>query len=485
MLTLSRRVSQTGNADCLTLVSGGEFDDQQCQTQMPVLCETEFTLCGNGVFDPDIGEEGVDCGGTCPACAPLFTSAFGSSGTTVNANTVTFTATFGTPVSGVTVSDFNLQSGNLTVAQSVAPADGGAPSKAWVLTVTISPPLSTTALTVSLPAASGAITPANKQEASNNGFNLLFEPVAVAIASGQSQPVVTPRLLFTFTFSEPVSGVAASDFVVDAQGMGVTQVLQPTTVPSSEYVLIVDVTSGFKAAAVSVTLADAAVSPQNQAAGPVSILYDPPVPAAWIQGGNQDSGTAATTFTGTMNVVVDFGTPVAGVSSDNFRVDTDGLNVTFTMAADGAEPTPSWLVTATANPGTSLGAAWLFLDNGVGISPPPATVDTALFNMTFAEDTSGQISGQEANNGADGPPASAERSTDFKWWGIVLISGTVVLGGVGTALYVMNKAKKVDHLEPLGDPKAMHANPNNAVQPATGAGPAANATRSPARVTPV
>lgn len=60
-----------GVQDCLVLRPDSTWDDRNCVTTQYGICTLPVNLCSNGVFDPNVGETGVDCGGDfcdpCPA----------------------------------------------------------------------------------------------------------------------------------------------------------------------------------------------------------------------------------------------------------------------------------------------------------------------------------------------------------------------------------------------------------------------------------
>jgi len=449
----------------------GAWSDDACTNNLHAVCSFSLAVCANGQQDATNGETGVDCGGPCGACPPKFSSAMGESGTVTATGSLTFTLTFSESVSGVTATEFGVATtGGLTLASTVASASGGAVDAVWVLTAAVVSPIPSGVGTasVTMPASSPHLSPPVTTTAINNGFSLSFQPVTVTLSSTQSQPLVAPRLLYTATFSRPVTGLNASAFAVLVPS-GATPVTTLTAVSGTQYVLAVELTSVYLATNVSVTLRDGVVSPPNSVSPSFDMLYRPLAPTAYQLGSLNTANPIGSTDSGVGVVVLDFGTPVSGVTNTTVVM---GLSINATVAVtsaagDGSSPAQLWHVTITAVPDTSSGTAMVYLSVANTVTPRPAYVATPLFTMFF---TPPSVSGQEANSGATGPAAASAGTTDFTWFGIVGICAVVVLATVVGCLAMFKASHKVDHQPPLAAPGAMATPAGNQVAPAPAGG---------------
>ena len=427
-----------GVQDCIAMRADGQWDDRNCAVTYPALCAKDYTLCNNNLVDADQGELGVDCGGVCAPCQPAFSSSLGVSGTQVNAPTLSFTLTFPTPVTGVTAADFHLNAGStLGVSTSLAAVGGQVSAKAWVLTVAISPPLTQQTVTVSLPADSGAISPANL-DASNNGFHLQFMPVSTSVSSRLTLEEGQSVAYFTYTFSQAVSGLDVGDFTIGAGNMTYATSLHNVT--GTNAVLRVVLTDKLHSATVTATLVDDAVVPRNEAATG-AVAFTPPIGTAQQEGVDNGGDTGKTT-TGVIVLDLVFGEPVSGVTNGNLRVDS-AANVTCAVSPVGAEPTANWKLACAVTPATAETTAEVYLDNPTGIVPPPAQRSEPLFTATFEQEGAGQ----EDPGALDATP---EARSSFKWWIILLILAAIIAIIIAAALVAANKTGRVQHVPKTG-----------------------------------
>ena len=368
------------------MIVDGLWDDQHCQETMPALCVVDLPLCSNGLLDDDeAGETAVDCGGVCDPCIVnvAYSSSAGASGSVFHAPTVHVTATFDSAVSGVAVADFGLAvTAGVGVTTGLTALDG-VPSTRWILSISLVSNLQPANVTVSqMPAQSGSITPPNN--ATDGGFQLTYQPPqptysAGGLSSGDS--TASNALAFTATFSSPVSGVAVSDFGLDASGMAVSP---PSIValggsPSTQWVLTTVIadrpTTGTPVTVASMVEKSGSIDPANAAGtAPFTLVYTPPVPTLSSGAGPSGSYVAGPdhTFTAT------FTSPVSGVTTSDFLFSSVGVGTTKSVAAQGASPSTVWVLSVSVS--APLKDATLVVRLPASVASPP---NAAAVNNPF------------------------------------------------------------------------------------------------------
>jgi hypothetical protein len=154
--------------------------------------------------------------------------------------------------------------------------------------------------------------------------------VSVERATGQSDPAASGPIVFSVTFSEPVSGLTASDFSVGGTAGATSGALSGS---GSVYTLTVSamtqagtVTASLPAGQaidVAGNLNSASTSSDN------SVLFDPPAPALIsVVRANSDPSNAAT-----VGYTVTFNTSVTGVDTGDFSLSTTGGQAGATIGA--------------------------------------------------------------------------------------------------------------------------------------------------------
>ena len=318
-----------------------------CTTSLHALCSVPFTLCGNGLWDVDMGEEGIDCGGPCDSCfvTVTYSSATAADGATVNHNVVTFTALFGAAVSNVAASDFGLSTESLGAITTVTPT-GGVPAIEWVLTVELTN-LQPGAISIAaMPVSSGAIHPPNLP--GDAGYAINYVPPVPTLTSSQgasgSTSLATGPLLITATFDLAVSGVTATAFPITLSG-GIGHTATVQQVSPTVWVLRVD----FNASSLATTTVT--VGPLPEAAG---VIYPanaasatafvaelvPPLPSYTT---SAPSPLTAPEFI----VTATFDTPVSGVQASDFNLDVGPMTASTSLTSVGSAPATVWVLTVT------------------------------------------------------------------------------------------------------------------------------------------
>jgi hypothetical protein len=177
---------------------------------------------GSGTFTVNVAAgAAVDAAGNSSTAAPQASQAYAPADSTpptvaiadnvagIATGPVAFTFTFSEPVTGFTASDIALSAGTVG-----AFAGSGA-----VYTATILPPAGTGTFTVNVPAGAATDAAGNPStaapQASQAYAPLDVTPPSVAITDNTPGTATGP-VVFTFTFSEPVTGFASNDIVLSA-----------------------------------------------------------------------------------------------------------------------------------------------------------------------------------------------------------------------------------------------------------------------------
>lgn len=142
-------------------------------------------------------------------------------------------------------------------------------------------------------------------------------------------------MTFTVVYSDVVSGVTASDFVVSS-GTVSTQVTAVTQTGLRTYTVTVAVTGGYKQQLIALGVGEATASPvnsgvpANSVVGPANVVsYTPPVATASAtrdgEAGSDSGDGVPSTSEEEIEIQIDFGVPVSGVTKDNLVFDTGGV----------------------------------------------------------------------------------------------------------------------------------------------------------------
>ena len=368
-----------GGQDCLVVLEDGEWDDRYCREVRPALCATPLSPCSNGLLDNDaeVGETAVDCGGICDPCSVsvVYSSSAGGNGTSVTNNVLEFTAVFSSPTQGVSLADFDLtMPSSLTAITSLTPVNG-VPAASWVLTVTLTGGLQPASVSV-MPMLDGEgfITPPT--ERMSEGFTLLYTPPVPSYSSGSlasGDVVASNQIIFTATFTVPVSGVTASDFGLTTNGLSVATpaVAAVGSQPAAQWVLVITVldrpTTPKTLSVAAMPEASGAVSPKNAAgASGFELDYLPPRPT--ISSSEGVSGTRVAgqvhTFTAT------FTSAVGSISTADFGLVSVGIGKTSSVASAGGGTTDTvWVLTVTLS--QPLQDAALSVSFAANVASPP------------------------------------------------------------------------------------------------------------------
>ena len=308
---------------------------------------------------------------------PTLSSGLGTTGSNITASPITFTATFSHAVTGVSVADFRLHPGTLSVLAAVTP-QATPPTTQWVLSVVPVGGLaaSSTVTVQRLAAASGAVSPANAQGLPAGGYALTYRPPMPSYTTNSTPGATTsdPVFLVTATFSQPVTGLVAGDFGAAVTPAGVIASATASAVggvdPGVEWLLTVTILGNRQPATVSVTpMAEATgvVSPPNGAGGDAwTFLYSPPVPTFSSASGANGTRVAGQTHSFTAT----FTTPVSGVTAGDFGFTAPGVGTGTSVApASGTAPDAVWVLTVTLS--APLRDTRLTLNMPTDVTQPP------------------------------------------------------------------------------------------------------------------
>ena len=199
---------------------------------------------------------------------PQVTLSTSAGTTTTTKSVIPITATFSSPVTGVTASDFNGGTPFPTEA-GVSYAVTGGPTE-YVLTVTIDKdPRDTVPLSFDFNTATGSISPPS--HGTSSALALTYVPPTPTFASSHGPSgttVASSVILFTAVFDNPVSGVQPSDFNVVSSDGTVTWAESVSTTDNLSWVLAVSVASGFANTDFSVSMPrdSGAITDKNAAA---------------------------------------------------------------------------------------------------------------------------------------------------------------------------------------------------------------------------
>ncbi|MFO7572544.1 MAG: hypothetical protein R6W48_08100, partial [Gaiellaceae bacterium] len=204
-------------------------------------------------------------------------------------------------------------------------------------------------------------------------------PAVTSIARSGVSPTNTGPLVWTVTFSEPVSGVDAADFGLVSSGITGTPAITSATpsgaVPTTTWIVSASTAgvTGEDSGSIRLDLTGTGVitdAAGNALAGTFTgqaYVYDTTSP---VVSSIARAGTSPTN-TGPLAWTVTFSEPVSGVSAADFGVVSSGITGTPTItsaAPVGATPTATWTVSASVSgvAGTNSGSIRLDL-TGTGV----------------------------------------------------------------------------------------------------------------------
>ena len=194
-----------------------------------------------------------------------------SSGDTVSAPVTEFTVTFTSAVSGVAVSDFQLDLSGLAASTSVSPVGGSEPATQYVLRVEVlDRPATATSISVGVMGErSGSISPVNAAGV-GGGFTLEYAPPVPTLSSSEGvngTRVAGPVHTITASFTTAVSNLTAAQmgFSVGSSGVGVSTSVAAVGggVTSTSWVLTITLVAPLVDADLTVSLLRDQVVPAN------------------------------------------------------------------------------------------------------------------------------------------------------------------------------------------------------------------------------
>ena len=201
--------------------------------------------------------------------------------------------------------------------------------------------------------------------------------VASIVRAGAAQAVKSGPLTWTVTFSEPVRGVAVSNFVLATNGIGGTApaIALPTATggsPSATWTVTTGATgtTGTNAGQIGLNVSSSGsvvdlvgntMSTSSFTGEAYSYDTTRPTVSSIVRAGAEQAVNG-----GSMSWNVTFSEPVTGVAASNFGLALSGVTGTPTIAtpaASGGSPSATWTVTANSNgaTGTNTGSIGLNL----------------------------------------------------------------------------------------------------------------------------
>ncbi|MDH2356871.1 Ig-like domain-containing protein, partial [Bradyrhizobium sp. SSUT112] len=316
---------------------------------------------------------------------------------------VLYTFTFSEPVTGFVAADVTVSGGTKGTFTAVS---------STVYTLDVTPTANTQAGTITVDVAAGA---ANDAAANGNTVAIqatqAYDTKAPTVTITDDEPAVTANIaggnvLYTFTFSEPVTGFVAADVTVSGGTKGTF-----TAVSSTVYTLDVTPTANTQAGTITV---DVAAGAANDAAANGNIVaiqatqaYDtkaPTVPAITSIAENAGGGINATEASDGTPVVVNL-TGTGAVANDTLTINWGGQTVTHTLTA-GEVSGNSATVTVPAGTITTQGDGTFNvtakLTDVAGNSSPNSSatsvkVDTAAPTVAITDDEPGTANSAGGN----------------------------------------------------------------------------------------
>jgi LPXTG-site transpeptidase (sortase) family protein len=329
-----------------------------------------------------------------------------------NTAPITFTITFSEPVTGFDAADVAI-SGTAGATTAVVAGSGAD------YTVTVSGMTNDGTVIVSLLAGAAQDAAGNSNTASASAdnevtYDATAPTVTVEQALGQADPTSTSPILFTFTFSEPVTGFDATDIALSGTA-GATTVF--ITGSDTDYTVEVSGMTGDGTVIAEIPAGGAQDAAGNGNLASTSadneVTYDTTPPTVTVE---QAVGQPDPTNTSPINFTVTFSEPVTGFDAADVQLSgtagatttvVTGSGATYNIAISGM--TNSGTVIASILAGATQDAVGLdnltstSTDNTVtyDVAPPTVTVEQALgqpdptnaspilFTVTFSEPVTG------------------------------------------------------------------------------------------------
>ena len=360
-----------------------------------------------------------------------------SAGQTVNGFVHVFVASFSQRVSGFAESDVLVNASDLRYTLSTTPGpNGGCVSPGcppeqgavvWTITLSIVGNFESTRITVSIPEASGSI---HYRNAASNAVWTDFKLVGAQIRA-PAGVIAEPRMDFTVEFDSHVTGLSTDDFEVQAGGMQHSITIIPLgnasrrlgepvaplrALASAEYsgrLFSVRLEfDSFEPVPISLSLKGNAVDPPNEAfpartlAGeskePEAVAdYSPPIasvdpvsdPHVGVRGAASLNPWPVTPTE--FQLVVDFGTPISGLASNNFQISCGGaVDIDLDVYSLGAQPSAQWVLRVTVGPNQDSCYLEMQAFHVAGQDYPPiASTGAVFYTVNYAkEETEGDSS---------------------------------------------------------------------------------------------
>jgi hypothetical protein len=345
-----------------------------------------------------------------------------------------FTVTFSEPVTGFTGSDVTLGG---TAGATTAAVTGGP----TVYTVTVSGMTDDGTVIASVPSNVAVDTAANQNKASTSTDNAVTydatPPTAViTLASGQAAAAHDSPVVFTVTFSEPVTGFTAADVTLSGTAGATTAVV---TGGPTVYTVTVSSMTGNGTVVLAVPAAgaqDAADNLNTAATGTGNtVTFDTVRPTVTI---NQASGQADPTKTSPVNFTVIFSESVTGFTAADVTLSgtvgattatVTGIGATYSIAVSGMTGTGTVVATLAADSATDAAANTSLASS--------STDNSVTYDITRSTVTVEQASTQsDPTNGSSivftatfSEPVTDFAATDVTFGGTAGAATAVVTGG--------------------------------------------------------
>ncbi|PRY22442.1 putative Ig domain-containing protein, partial [Spirosoma oryzae] len=309
-----------------------------------------------------------------------------------NMATVNYTVTFGSPVTGLTASNFSLTTSGIAGASVGTPVAGA--NNTW--TVPVNTGTGTGTLTLNLANSTG-LSSSISTTLPFTGETYTIDKTAPAVtitssAGTNGGTTGTTPIPFTITFSEVVSGFALGDLTVTGgtpsglSGTGTTYTFNVTPTTAGVVTTV----------NIAASVAQDAAGNGNTAAAQYSITYQQPA----VTVTSVTRLTPSPTATAQVSYRVAFSGAVTGLTTGNFNLTTSGLNGATVASLAGSATT----YTVTVNTGTGDGDLTLNVANATGVSPtisnvPYTSGDRYTITRSFAAAPTLRIQAAGSNSG--------------------------------------------------------------------------------------
>jgi hypothetical protein len=306
-----------------------------------------------------------------------------------NAVTVPFTVTFSQAVTGLTPANFTTVAGGGVSGSSVQGVQVVSGSGNAQYTVTVNTGSGSGTLALRLASAAG-ITPAPSNVGVTSAAYTIDKndptkaPEVQGIALAGTNPTNAASVSWTVTFTEPVTGLTAANFVLVNGGLGGTPAITGVTPASATNTATWTVTAstGSGSGTLGLNMANSTNvrDADSQAVTPLpfkGMVYtiDRTAPAAL----SITRANASPTSQSVVSWTVTFSEAVSGLSKENFQLAATGLKgaqVTNVAPVGGPAPAAVWTVTAAT--GSGSGTLRLDLVNATGITDTARVTPTGI-----------------------------------------------------------------------------------------------------------